>query len=873
MKKNYVALLTLLLQLGVNQNVFSSLSSGPRSVGKTKLDGQEVEIAARSIETVTTTPLTFEPSVFQAANFFYLGAVSQDPLSYALSRVYLGTSCQDETIITSLNLGALAPQKAFVNKKQDECKSDNEKTDNPLYNATIAHLALSGAYPIVVPTTGGNQTIVMVLDTARGEFVLKNTEALKDAGGNQTGGISGIAGNASTIFAAVNHTGEGAFGGDDSGIAIVKSTGTELEPGDTVSVKTAAGSDPADISLDDSVSLYWDGQIRRLFVGLQGETTAIGAFFSGVLVGRFEGENLILEPVVPASAVSGTDKIVAIAQQGTTIAIHNVKTMYTSTGKLYLIVNNSDQVFALPLMHQEFSDGDFASNNKDLIGKLAQKGSISQEDAATTPADLLTSSDAAAKVGQADTPGAQDVNNMFVLGDALYICTAQGMFQSSAVFDEDGLIRDWTPWQRVMGAVDPVMNGFIDLDTCQYWYLTQTTNAYDTVKVTLWSQNDTNLLGNLQKKLVETFPQDTGGVHQLFNFDEKTPSFDVDEFSMMVATGYQKVALIRTGKDDGGFVPTSGTDFSTNIDDNVKVFNDAALKTIGPICCAAVSLSPDENEGWLFVGGYGGVAVLSDGSGDGWTALDDLNDLANFTFKTVGNFSRVHKLVCDDEYVYVLTPGALYRVDMITLDSTIIAQPATLPSCTACDSLLDFILIDDVGVLGTTSGLYRTSGSSWSEIKTASVYSLGPVTHLSMRSLSKGSFAGGGNLYAVSANMTNHLTTIVRFNVESGNIEPITERKSKSSDPTRNHYYAFGELRTAMVSDGTFGFHSLPKHFGRTNYGRKINLTSTQFGIRVSDKALPLRTGSSAHNAGIPVQNTASGAWIIPGDWGIRVNE
>lgn len=941
-KTKYFAVLTLAiaLPLGINQTVSPTLSSNPRSVRTIDRNGKPIEIASRSLDVQTTPPLAFGPSVFQGVNFFFLGANSTNQKSFALSRAFINTVCQPDGItLTTLDFLALAPQKAFVNKKQNACKVE-DKTENPLYNADIAHLSLTGPYLTVVPITrnpnytdpntdGENQNIVLVLDTTIGEHVLTNTKKINDAAGNPTGGISGIASTAGQIFAAVNHTGESAFGGDDSGIAIVIPALTDLEPIDAttgqegnkaVSVKNAAvfdAADAANITLTDNVTLYWDPILTRLFVGLQGTITiAGGTFFSGILIGRFEGGKLILEPIVPASVIGtdeSTDKIVALYKDtpvpSAEIAIHLIKTMYTSTSKGYLIVNgNTDstdskkEVFAMPFLHQQFSDGDFSATSKELIGKLATNDPTfgpadppPSEQPAEVLADLATKTDDKAKVGQGLAPA--DIENMFVLGDAVYVACAggtrdtQGIFQSSAIFDENGLISGWTPWQRVMGATDPVTNGAIDLETGQFWYLAQTTSPGDTIKVTFWSQNDTRLLGHLHNKLVTTFPQDTGGVHQLFNFDEKTASFQEDEFSMMVATGYQKVALIQTGTDDAGiFVPTSGTDFSTDVDDTVKVFSDPALTTIGPLCCAAVSRSSDPDEGWLFVGGHGGVAVLSDGSGDGWTQLDSLTDditTPGFTFKTVDDFACVHKLVCDDEYLYVLTPEALHRVTMTTLASTIIAEPATLTNGTPCDALLDFIVAGNVGILATTSGLYRTPNSetiktstTWTEVRTKSNYSLGPVTHLSMRSLSKGSFDGGGNLYVVSGNMTNDLATVVRFTLQSptspiddSTVQAITEAKTASTDPTRNHYYAFGEIRTAFVPDGTFGYHTLPRHFDRTGYGRKVNLSATQFSIRASDRRLPLGLPSIAHNAGIPVQNTASGAWIIPGDWGIRVNE
>jgi len=947
MKTNHVAMLVTLTTLSLNQGLSPSISSSARVVITKEVEEEKklvtVETAeTRSLDNVSTSLLYFKASVFHAANSFYLGAATgSTPSTYALSCAYLTTSCNNNCNTPLLELAALAPQKAFVNASVEETQCPNaqkNKKDNPLYNADLSYLALNGSYPIAVPgtrnpaytdpnTNGTNQMICLVQDVDKGEFVLTTTKKLNDAGGNPTGGIAGISGIGSHLFASVNHTGQTAFGGNDSGIAVVKPLPTSLEPIDAttgnddcskaVSVKQAACSVAAQIDLDDNSTLHWDGVLKKLYVGLQGSVNTAGTFLSGLLIGRMEGDKLILEPIIDPTVIAtdtGTDKIFAFydaATQTSKVAIHKIKTMYTSTGKTYLIVNGNiypgagsvlkTEVFALPIMHQQYSDGTFATNNKTLLGKIAKKDSISQEEAASSVGDLQLNTDAQSKVGQG--AASDDVQNLFVLGDTVYVCLAgatrdaQGIFKSTAIFDKDGLIRSWTPWQRVMGATDPVINGFIDINTGQYWYLTQSINQWDTVKVTCWNQNDPTLLGNLASKLTTEFSQQNAGVHQLFNFPTQTESFENNKFALMVATGYQKVVLIQTGKDTSGtFVPTSNADFSTNITNNVKVFNDAALTTIGPICCAAVSRSPIANQGWLFVGGHNGVETLRDSNGNGWTLLENLtSDLIGFTFKTIGTFKNVHKLVCDDEYLYVLTAQALYRIAMANtkfkdlspdnLDAEIIAQASVLG--TQYDTFLDFIIAGNVGILATSTGLYRTANSqtiktsnAWTQVLSASGYSLGPVTHLSMLSLTKGSFDGGGNLYVVAANMTTDLATVLRFNVTdpSGTIsdttiEPITELKSKSTDPTRDHYYAFGTMRTAYVPDGTFGYHTLPKHFIRTDQAQKVNMAPTQFSIRASNRTLPLGLESRAHNAGIPVQNTVSGAWIIPGDWGIRINE
>jgi hypothetical protein len=407
--------------------------------------------------------------------------------------------------------------------------------------------------------------------------------------------------------------------------------------------------------------------------------------------------------------------------------------------------------------------------------------------------------------------------------------------------------------------------------------------------------SDETLLGNLRTQISSDFPPVAGGVHQLFNFDELTPNFLSGHFSMMVATGLQKVALIRTGKYTTSFLPTSGTDFSTSLASNLKVFTDQALADIGPISSAEISRA---TTGWLFVGGYNGLAVLRQSSGAGWTNLNDLT-LSGFTFKTLGAFKNIYKLVCDASYLYVMTRTTLYRIALdankfkdtspSALNAEIIAQTSDFPTTqVAYSSFMDFVVSSKVGILATTNGLYRTanggnvqSTSLWTEVLSTSEYSLGPVTHLYPKSSIKGSFINGGNLYVVAGDISKGLATIIRFNVadtsgsaiSDSTIQPITEFIENSTDATRDYYYPIGRFRSTFVTDGGFGFHTLAKHFGDTQFLCRIDMFAEPSPIRSYETFIKLDPGDNATHIGIPVQNTASGAWIVPGTWGIRINE
>ena len=110
-----------------------------------------------------------------------------------------------------------------------------------------------------------------------------------------------------------------------------------------------------------------------------------------------------------------------------------------------------------------------------------------------------------------------------------------------------------------------------------------------------------------QTLLANSFSQEEGGIHALFDFPRQTPGFSQiagRRLSMMVATGYKKIVLVETGQDNGAnnFVPHVG---SFSHADNITVTSGAlnvartantkmvtisggALETIGAISAAAI---------------------------------------------------------------------------------------------------------------------------------------------------------------------------------------------------------------------------------------------------------------------------------------------
>ena len=58
---------------------------------------------------------------------------------------------------------------------------------------------------------------------------------------------------------------------------------------------------------------------------------------------------------------------------------------------------------------------------------------------------------------------------------------------------------------------------------------------------------DRTVVNNLSSTLASIFPETKGVIHQIVSFDDKTSGFKLGQFSMMVALGYDNLALIQTG--------------------------------------------------------------------------------------------------------------------------------------------------------------------------------------------------------------------------------------------------------------------------------------------------------------------------------------
>lgn len=449
--------------------------------------------------------------------------------------------------------------------------------------------------------------------------------------------------------------------------------------------------------------MYWDETLKRMFVGLQGVqrgknnvVAPLGAGVVtapdkqggvvGVLVGEVAVDQLSFKPILDAptnaklthanlgKAIVGfyADENAGLpgapdyARDTLQTSIYNLRTMHTSTGKHYLIVNGGTGVDAgkAALARAAVPGTEIYDVNKyqsklyalpiTAGGQLAKKNDLTA--LADAEGNLTKAGDAAAiigvlpsLIGGADTDVKPE--DIQVFGDSVYVAMAgtravgvdaqkerveAGIFSSTALFDKDGLIVSWTPWKRVGGTTDKVYGFGMEPKAATPLYLTETGGTIDTIKSSAWGQSSATAAHPVSNRLLsdvlKTIFGSSGGVYQLYSFDENTPGFEKGKFSMMVAVGYDRVALIQTGVWNAG---TNTLDQPVNfvVGTNVFVFTAdqyQALKDIMPLKCAEVLRDgATADYGYLYIGGYRGLARFElDATHNGWNSVAGLGALS-----------------------------------------------------------------------------------------------------------------------------------------------------------------------------------------------------------------------------------------------------
>ena len=277
----------------------------------------------------------------------------------------------------------------------------------------------------------------------------------------------------------------------------------------------------------------YDEQLSCLYVGIQGQVAAGSIIGVGVYpvtptaTTVTVGAATVATGIGHLNAIAANSIICSTGENGVGVTnIFKLKTMHTSTGMAYLIVNGNstdsagitttlqgqqvaNQIWAVPLVNPGAPAG--------IVGSFANVHSGGHVLQAAAAGDLVTTGSLAAQVGGSgilpvafgqSAGGVGAVNDIYVDGDAVYVATGTqavgatisnatetGLWKSQAVFNDLGQIDHWTDWQKVvpndMGGNVPAVPTTTGNDPRLDFA------AVDSYTGHVWAINNTNLTANV----------------------------------------------------------------------------------------------------------------------------------------------------------------------------------------------------------------------------------------------------------------------------------------------------------------------------------------------------------------------------------------
>ena len=674
----------------------------------------------------------------------------------------------------------------------------------------------------------------------------------------------------------------------------------------------------------------------QVYVGLQiegGAAEHAGVCGVALLYGNLTGTNSswqtpTLHPIVTSSAVTA-DSIVAAVGACAAVNIYAIAHMKTTTHLRYLLAvggvapyGNRRTVFAMPLVTETGLLANVNSKPADINTSYYPFAFIGRSLApATQQGDLYTSASVQARVGAGDAPG--DVEEIIVSGDAVFIAIAHSsnsqptIFYSQALFDELGLVKGWTNWRPAGNTTTATAGLALDEYSGNFWSFISTATGVYTVKKTAWQAPQQGVQNFLQKQ----FSSVPGGIQGLFDFPAATRTLGHHEpVALTVATGNNQLVIAQSGQSDAGIL-TPVTDFShgfASTDGSLQGFvpgvtsltlSGGVLAQLGPIIAATIIT--DGTYGWFAVAGAKGVALLARPDGTGWLVSSGLgNGFAHLTadmqWVMLGNYSAVRKLVADQNTLYILTQSVLERVALspalvqktimkknAPLASTVLAQGANLPGGLHY-FLSDVIISQKVALLATSSGLLRVGNGTdistamdahavrWTPV--ALPDSVGPVTRLygvSVSGLEEDLVQCApnisGNVYALNAYVGYDQTRVYRFTIQydgtitDETVQQLPDVKVKSE---RSFFLTFGHYRNHITTDGAIFSVSRSKYLEKPSLCELLPpYWTTGLSEGIIKNAATAVKDPQAHTIGHMIRSSVTGSWLVPGEFGLFVNE
>src|SRR5690606_27579172 len=346
------------------------------------------------------------------------------------------------------------------------------------------------------------------------------------------------------------------------------------------------------------------------------------------------------------------------------------------------------------------------------------------------------------------------------------------------------------------------------------------------------------------------------------------------------------------------------TDF---VDAKIVVISGGALNVVGPITASAVA--SNGTNGWFFVGGSNGLSILSHSDGSGWDlSLNELGDRfdglnAGMSFKIVGNYTFVKKLICEDNFLFVVTNDRIDRINLITsdfatdtLDLVTIATKQDFGIVSNNGGILDAVFSQAFATVATTAGLMRigddrdirlienNTDAQWTPVVI-------PETGGAPTQLLTVSTTGqeqdltrtiGGQLYVLTSNEGYDQSRINRFVIsplsntqvmQSTTIQPFNDLFVQNIP---SFFLNFGNFNSIFATDGALYFATRSKN---NIQAPRVVLTpaypapqvaARNVGERSTTVNVPLNNATEINNF---QRSQASGSWIAAGDFGMQVLE
>lgn len=475
------------------------------------------------------------------------------------------------------------------------------------------------------------------------------------------------------------------------------------------------------------------------------------------------------EPILLASsetALNGNN-IFATNIPNTDLYINQISSLFTSTGLSYLTIvggtntqNTSiSSVYAFPLINHSNDNtsiiGTAANINQSPIPLFDNNSRLFLGNTLTEipshEGDLYTSASPEALVGGSPLltkiNGVNyqlQINDIQGYKDTIFIATSYlnndqngigGIFYSQALFNEYGMIKGWSKWQR--------KNIYGNCQTQSYVPTIGSSIAIysginNQIIGTQFSSSGPFLNGNNNNYI--DLACSGSGIERIIDIPYTHPGLGINtnpiiglKPSYLIAVGYNTVILQQTAKNNS-LLPiitgdvincthgNAGNINNKNSNTNVITFQGGALDNANALFTAALGYS--DVDCWLIVAGSNGIYILinTDGTGCGPNLLQDnfIGITSSQNWEPLGNFKSVKKIVSNRNFLYVVTNNAIYRIPLniknISLKKNCqyetILKNSDLPNATNYSSFSDGIFCNNICLLATSLGLFTNTINS-----------------------------------------------------------------------------------------------------------------------------------------------------------------